>query len=451
MSTDDSALPELPREPRAASEDPTGEKRKCNFGEECSGKQQRTRLPSMSEPSHSLNKANLEEHDKHTEPWPRRCDEVDFAIAASERGERERSLSWQFSSTDVSQGTLSQEPLNEEEIFRRAFEYRRNALNNAGITLFSKAASEELKARDRAIVQSKLSEEREQEVSQIAEKLYKDCEDIFRGPFDSDDFVRPIHNALSSMDSGKNFDLFEEAGMVFRSNISMYRYLLLTLCYLDWEPSLKPSIQPCKYSLDKKADDMLPSPLPPMKTPCPSITIGLSRSSIVKKLMALGLGETQASDFLHNQQRLCSDPTQSTLPILFPTILITNHSRHQTTWVDDLNEAATCGACMTNLQRKFAKFTADSVSPNSYHSKEPLAFVIRISETILSLSVHFTTLEDGVRFHDMRKLESADFDPQEGLNVFFKKVGRVMSWASSEFMDDIVEQFVLVERAERKQ
>jgi hypothetical protein len=114
------------------------------------------------------------------------------------------------------------------------------------------------------------------------------------------------------------------------------------------------------------------------------------------------------------------------------------------------NQASVSGSCMTNLQHKLAGLT-ESVSSGLYHSKAPLAFSICTEGPIVELWVHYTTSNDGVRQYNMNLLKICHAFSPEGVVEFLTLVDSVMTWASVDFVDDIAEQLVLIERAGRVQ
>jgi hypothetical protein len=200
-----------------------------------------------------------------------------------------------------------------------------------------------------------------------------------------------------------------------------------------------------------------PPPPPPkqdilVKTPRPDITAGLCHSTIVDALVARGLNQIEASDLLRTlqqQQVLCSDPAQQALPIRFPPMVIEGKSYATGKPVFEAqNQAAVSGSCMTNLQHKLADLT-ERASSGSYHSKAPLAFSICTEGPHMELWAHYTTSQDGVRMYNMTILKTCHASLQEGVVEFLMVVDSVMSWASTDFLDEIVAQLVLVDRAGR--
>lgn len=262
--------------------------------------------------------------------------------------------------------------------------------------------------------------------------------------------------------------------------ILVYRYAHLIL---DLDPSLKPS--PSKgvwdFSVLHKSNDTVgdgvneprkrqhldtsyvspePSqpakpPYPPkqdiVKTPRPDITAGLRHSTIVEALIAQGLKEIDASEFLEKlqqQQILCSDPTNKGT-LRFPPMVVEGKSYSTGKNIFEAqNQAAVSGSIMTNLQLQLANL-AGRASSGSYVGKLPLAFSICTEGPYMELWVHYTTLCDDVRMYNMDIIKTCHASLQEGVVEFLMELERVMDWASIEFLNEIMEQLVLVERAVR--
>ena len=113
------------------------------------------------------------------------------------------------------------------------------------------------------------------------------------------------------------------------------------------------------------------------------------------------------------------------------------------------NQAAVSGAYMTDLQHKFAKFTG-STGHGSRQSKEPLAFSICTEGPVLQLWVHYITMKDDVckyKTNILKICHASSFPPlREGVQEFFKAVDGVMSWASSDFLDEIAAHLDLLRK-----
>lgn len=102
---------------------------------------------------------------------------------------------------------------------------------------------------------------------------------------------------------------------------------------------------------------------------------------------------------------------------------------------------------MTNLHHKLAGIT-ESASPGSYHSKAPLTFTLCTEGLYLELWVHYTPSQEDVRLYNMNILKTCHASLPEEVAEFLVMVDRVMTWASIDLVSDIVEQLVLVEKAE---
>lgn len=195
-------------------------------------------------------------------------------------------------------------------------------------------------------------------------------------------------------------------------------------------------------------------PVIPVKTPRPDITAGLRHSTVVDALVARGLGKIKASrilETLQQQQVLCSDPVQQALPIRFSHLVVEGKSYSTGKPVFEAqNQAAVSGSCMTNLQHMLTDLTKRA-SPGTYHSKAPLAFSICTEGPHMELWVHYTTLTEGVRMYNMNILKTCHASIEEGVVDFLTMVDLVMNWASTDFLNEIAEQLLLLARAERVQ
>ena len=69
----------------------------------------------------------------------------------------------------------------------------------------------------------------------------------------------------------------------------------------------------------------------------------------------------------------------------------------------------------------------------------------------MELWVHYTTLTEGVRMYNMNILKTCHASIEEGVVDFLTMVDLVMDWASTDFLNEIAEQLLLLARAERVQ
>lgn len=104
---------------------------------------------------------------------------------------------------------------------------------------------------------------------------------------------------------------------------------------------------------------------------------------------------------------------------------------------------------MINLQLMLAEFV-DKV-PFGSHSNNActLAFSICTEGPLLELWVHYTTLEDDIRFYNMSLLKTCHAFLQNEVLEFFMMVNSVMDWAINDFLNDITEQLIEIENANR--
>ena len=203
---------------------------------------------------------------------------------------------------------------------------------------------------------------------------------------------------------------------------------------------------------------MAPPPPPPqliqdvlyVKTPRPDITVGLRHSTVTDVLVAQGFSQVKANDFLPSLQHLQilrSDPTQQAHSICFPPIIIEGKSYTTGKSVFEAqNQACVAGSCLINLQHKLADLT-ECASPGSYCRKIPLAFSICTEGPCFELWAHYITSQDDVQMYNMNILGSYHASIPARIVEFLMIMDNVMSWASVDFVNDIVEQLILVEKA----
>lgn len=214
------------------------------------------------------------------------------------------------------------------------------------------------------------------------------------------------------------------------------------------------SPEPSQHTMPPPPPPITPKPAIPAKTPRPDITAGLRHTTVVDALVARGLGEIQTSEILEilqEQQLLCSDPVQQALAIRFPHMVVEGKSYSTGKSIFEAqNQAAVSGSCMTNLQHVLIGLT-ERASFGSYQSKAPIAFSICTEGPHMELWVHYTILVEGVRIYNMNILKTCHASLEEGVVEFLMMVDLVMNWASTDFLNEIADQLLLVARAERVQ
>lgn len=97
---------------------------------------------------------------------------------------------------------------------------------------------------------------------------------------------------------------------------------------------------------------------------------------------------------------------------------------------------------MINLQHTLAGLTSRVSGSSS--SKVHLAFSIVTEGPYFELWVHYTTLEDGVRVYNMNILAIGHASLYPTVLEFLILVDKVMSWATSDFLNDIADQLILL-------
>ena len=187
-----------------------------------------------------------------------------------------------------------------------------------------------------------------------------------------------------------------------------------------------------------------------LKTPRPDITMGLSHSALIESLVVAGVDVMAADDFvktLEDQQTLCSDPSQEAINIRFPVLVVEGKSYSTGKFVFEAqNQAAVSGSCMMKMQHQLADLF-DLIAPRSHDKKEPLAFSICTQGPYMELWAHYTTSVSGIRKYNMNIVQVCNALILDGVLDFLVIVDRVLSWACSEFVDNVAKQLALMENA----
>ncbi|MCJ1381188.1 hypothetical protein MMC17_004297 [Xylographa soralifera] len=483
-----SITPEPLQEPSAASSNlsdpprPGGRKRRNDSEVERPGKRQDNRQ-FASESSQPLTKENLATLDRLTGSNP--SDKMDHTTTTLEKSGRKRLVSRQSSIADLSQATTSA-----ETVVSTYARYRWVDLHKAGISVRSEPLPKDVQTRINAVIQRETTAKRKEEVIAIAEYLCNEFVAVLNAARREDDSVEPLHHALSSMDKNAKFEFPRKIGIV--PPLPLLAPVSFAHIVLDWDTSLKPELiqAPWNFSFLEKSNDnsdelidspskrrqpdntcdsperpqstmpLLPLPLQQprkvksiVKTPRPDITMGLRHSVVVESLKAQGLDEVDADLFLRylqEQQTLCSDPSQQGTLMRFPLLVVEGKSYSTGKFVFEAqNQAAVSGSCMMKMQHQLAKLTELS-APESYEKKEPLAFSICTEGPHMELWAHYTTSQDGRRNYNMRILQTCHASLLPGVVDFLLVVDSVLSWACSEFLDDVTKQLALVENAARQ-
>ncbi|KAL8943667.1 MAG: hypothetical protein Q9211_000902 [Gyalolechia sp. 1 TL-2023] len=336
---------------------------------------------------------------------------------------------------------LSKENLDRHTISVRsqvsytAARYRFNNLNAANIFVRPGPPSEDIQPRINVVIHREVSNRRKREFSRIAEKLCNEFLIILNRP-DWDPSLIPSAPTLF------DWNFLEKPNVAASDSATSP----------NKRQQLDPPIQP-----GGSQPTMAPPPPPPPRVDQENLPIKTPRpdlSSITRPFMAQGVSEVKANRFLQVLQRrqiLCSDPTQQAHSICFPPIAVEGKSYATgKTVFEAQNQASVYGTSMTCLQHELAKLT-ESASRGSYHSKAPMAFTICTEGPYFELWVHYTTSQEGVHMYNMNILKICHASLPEDVTEFLVMVDKVMSWASTDLVNDIVEQLVWLEEAERVQ
>lgn len=227
-------------------------------------------------------------------------------------------------------------------------------------------------------------------------------------------------------------------------------------------PGKRRQVNTTSNSLEGAQSTMPPPPSPLLqprqdnsilKTPRPNITMGLRHSTLVESRVVKGVDGMRADAFLKKLQEkhtLCSDPSQEAINIRLPLLTVEGKSYSTGKFVFEAqNQAAVSGSCMMKMQHQLA-YLLDSSAPGSHKKKEPLAFSICTEGPHMELWAHYTTSVSGRRNYNMNLLQTCHAMLPAGIVDFLVVVDRVLSWACSEFVDDVAKQLALIEEATRQ-
>jgi hypothetical protein len=110
------------------------------------------------------------------------------------------------------------------------------------------------------------------------------------------------------------------------------------------------------------------------------------------------------------------------------------------------NQAAVYGSCMAKLQQTLADLTKEA-SHGSYKSTAPLAFSICTEGPHIELWVHYIVLFKDVWEYHMNILKTCHASFPGDVKEFLMVVDSILSWAGTDFVDDIAKQLILVKKA----
>ena len=398
-------------------------------------------------------------------------------------GDRKRTLSRRSSTVEVTQDATS---VTSQKSSLSLSDYRLISLERVRIVVRHRDIPEHIQSQVDVIIQPEISEHRKSVLLSIVDDLCDAFPDVLEVASREDDCVELIFRALEAMDSrlfGKVFAFRRKAGIVNPLCASVCRFAYVVL---DWEPTLKPTVQRKSYRSDppdklfndtsdsfdratkrqqaetsyispeRTENNMSPPPLPQkqdtggVKTPRPDITIGFLHSVVAEKLRTLGVDEPDADEMLKDlqfDQQLYSSPTQPALLVRFPSMVVEGKSYGTgKSMYEAENQAAVSGSCMLVMQLRLAELTK-RCSRGPHQSKEPLAFSICHEGPIMQLWLHYTTTVRDARFLNLHLLAQCHPTLRQTVRDFFVALAGVMGWASTELLDDTAAQLVLVWKA----
>lgn len=105
-----------------------------------------------------------------------------------------------------------------------AAHYRHVVLRGVRINIGLKPAPEDTRAQVNAIIQRKLTSERTEKLTKIAQHLNSSFVEILSKAAGKDDCIVPLYIALNSMDDSESFAFLKKAGILFLLNPFIYIY-----------------------------------------------------------------------------------------------------------------------------------------------------------------------------------------------------------------------------------
>ncbi|KAK5241839.1 hypothetical protein LTR90_006908 [Exophiala xenobiotica] len=93
----------------------------------------------------------------------------------------------------------------------------------------------------------------------------------------------------------------------------------------------------------------------------------------------------------------------------------------------------------------------ESYATGTYENKQPLAFSVTYEGPIMLLWLHYITWLENARFYNMHVLSICHTTIQSTTREVFGALAGVMRWASTEFLDDVGAQLLLVWKAANRQ
>lgn len=431
-------------------------------------------------PESQLSEENLKKLERELERLERETPKEMDPVTTPDRV-RKRAPSRQASFSDLNQDTASASQRSQKSSVSNSF-YRYQILDQTGIYVRPEPPPMDIQAQMDVIFKREVPQKRGREISGIAKKISQSFINKLRGAHREDDLVELVYEALHMMHNDDTFNFSRKAGIVLPLT-PMYRLLRANL-ELDWDPSLKPDVQPENWDMNalgqpnneahnivdrpnkrQQGKQSLPSPdtshstMPPpaapsqfkqdaVKTPRPDFTIGLDHSKISDALMERGLSEPKADKFLkvlQRERKLCSDPTQNFVNVRFP-ILVIEGKAYATgkTVFEAQNQAAVSGSCMVNLQQQLTDLFEGTFF-NIEGGKTHLAFSICTEGPQIEFWVHYTLSKDNTRSHYMNIFRTCYGSFHGGLEDFLMDVERLMQWTKAEFLKEVADQLCKLE------
>lgn len=116
--------------------------------------------------------------------------------------------------------------------------YRWVTLYSARVYIRSRPPPQEIETQITAVI-SKVSSERKEEISRLAQELCDSFAEVLSQAAGEDDCVELMHKALSSMGYHESLTFPRKAGIMLHSQLGTHVVVILTV-FLDWRTSLMP-------------------------------------------------------------------------------------------------------------------------------------------------------------------------------------------------------------------
>ncbi|KAH0558823.1 hypothetical protein GP486_004535 [Trichoglossum hirsutum] len=336
--------------------------------------------------------------------------------------------------------------------------YRYYNLNRFNIFIHAKPP-DEIATAVRKIVRAKVSKDRLADLSRIAERLSRKCQEKVTLRSGEDDFFAPLTTAIESLE-------FERSCCSNKTR---------------WQMDLEPMNRgPLKYSCEtSEVDDdlarpqkrqrqpatelsnaMSPRALPPrggcytLKIPFPDASIGIHIQYLIEAFSSRVSSTNRAKkffDFLQDQvasgghAALVFMPGAST-GVAFPFAVVECKSYSSGRLYEAENQAAVAGACALKIQLDLDSLANNEITSSS-NTQPPLFFSVTTQGSIYQLWSHWTTVDEcGEYSFKSKPVLSCDVLFEKQATKFMVMLHNVFEWGTGPFMTSIVDRLLEVEK-----